>query len=245
MSPAPLALGTWNCRMALARKHQAVRAIGADVLVVPEAAARVPPAGEPDVSHAWKGTWAPKGLGVYAFGGWRVEPVLDRPDLPWVLPVRLRPPGGGEAALLLATWPVLGRRERRPGYTAQLAAVLDAWEDELAAGRTILAGDLNASATATPAGRAHRRNVDRLHELGLRSAYHACVGCAHGEEPAMTLRWIARGGGALHYHCDMVFVPERWLTPDVVVEVGGMDDWVGSGLSDHVPVVVRNLVTAP
>lgn len=237
---ASLTLATWNCRMGLARKRDALAALGADLIVVPEAAARVPPAGEPGVSHAWKGTWAPKGLGVYAFGGWTLEPIVDRPDLPWLLPLRLVDPAGQRVATVLAMWAVAGRRERRPSYAGQLTSVLDAWSDELAAGDAILLGDLNASTDDhRPAGRAHRANVERLHALGLRSAYHAHTGCAHGAETDMTLRWIGPGRQPLHYHCDFVFLPERWIGSIRRVEVGTMRSWVEPGLSDHAPVIVE------
>jgi hypothetical protein len=199
----------------------------------------VPPAGEAGVSHAWKGTWAPKGLGVYAFEGWRVEPIVDRPDLPWALPLRLLDPDGTAVATVLAVWTVVGRRERRPSYTRQLTAVIDAWEDELSGGDAILIGDLNASADETPTGKAHRANVERLHELGLRSAYHAHTDCDHGAEAHMTLRWIARGKRPLHYHCDFVFLPARWVGSVRRVEIGAMEHWVEAGLSDHAPVIVE------
>jgi hypothetical protein len=231
--------------MGLARKRDALARIGADLLVVPEAAAQVPPAGEPGVSHAWKGTRAAKGLGVYASGGWTVEPVVDRSDLPWLLPLRLRDPDGAPTATVLAVWTVVGRRDRRPSYTGQLAAVLDAWEPELAAGDAILIGDLNASSTDTPAGRAHAANVRRLAELGLRSAYHARLGCEHGREPDMTLRWIGRGRLPLHYHCDFVFLPERWCESVTRAEVGPFEEWVASGLSDHAPVTVELSLPLP
>jgi hypothetical protein len=235
-----LVLATWNCRMGLGRKREAVERIGADLLVVPEAGASAPPAGEPGVSHAWKGAWAPKGLGVYAFGGWQVEPVAGAPELPWVLPLRLSGPDGGEVATLLSVWTVVGRDGRRPSYTGQLAAAIDAWEPELRAGRAILLGDLNASTDAdSSAGRAHAANVRRLAGLGMHSAYHAFVGCEHGREPDMTLRWIARGRRRLLYHCDFVFLPERLLERVRRVEVGAMGEWIESGLSDHAPVVVE------
>jgi hypothetical protein len=240
-----LTLATWNCRMGLARKREAVTRIGADLLVVPEAAAGAVPGREAGVSHAWKGTWAPKGLGAYAFGGWTVEPIVDRPDLPWLLPLRLRDPVGTPAATVLAVWTVVGRRERRPGYTRQLGAAIDAWEGELASGDTILLGDLNASTDDSAAGRAHLANVERLRDLGLRSAYHAQVGCEHGAEADMTLRWIAPGKRPLHYHCDFVFLPERWIRAVTRVEVGAMEEWVASGLSDHAPVVVELAPRAP
>jgi hypothetical protein len=35
------------------------------------------------------------------------------------------------------------------------------------------------------------------------------------------------------------FVPRRWTTRLSRVIVGGFDEWVGAGLSDHVPLMVE------
>jgi len=41
-----------------------------------------------------------------------------------------------------------------------------------------------------------------------------------------------------NYHIDYIFVPEAWEAGLLDVEVGSHADWVASGLSDHVPIVV-------
>jgi hypothetical protein len=40
------------------------------------------------------------------------------------------------------------------------------------------------------------------------------------------------------YHIDYCFVPNSWINEDLAVHVGHFQDWVGIGLSDHVPMVV-------
>lgn len=224
--------------MALDQKRSAVDRIGADVLVVPECAASPALAGDLGVSFAWRGENRRKGLGVFGFGGWRVEPFAEERPLPWVLPVRVIDPGGVEAVILLAVWTVVRRLDGRPDYAGQVAAVIDDWAAALEEGRAAIAGDLNCSAQS-PSGGRHLENVRRLERAGVRSAYHAFLGHEHGAEDAMTLRWVGPLRRVYEYHCDFLFLPGRMLERLRRVEVGSMADWIESGLSDHCPVVAE------
>ena len=230
-------LAVWNCRGAIDRKQDAVRGLGADVVVVPECAQAPALARDDEVAFVWKGQGARKGLGVFAFGGWRLDPVTGHDGLPWVLPLRLIDPAGTGAALLLAVWTVVSKLNDRPGYAAQVAAAIDAWREQLEHEPAVLAGDLNCAAQGSGTG-PHLANVRRLTALGVESAYHAHHGVAHGEETAMTLRWKGRGGLVSEYQCDFVFLSRPLLEQLQRVDVGSMRDWVESGLSDHCPVVV-------
>jgi hypothetical protein len=60
-----LRIGTWNCRQRLDTKRDAVDELACDVLVLPECSTAVRLASEPGVSFAWRGEYAPKGLGVF------------------------------------------------------------------------------------------------------------------------------------------------------------------------------------
>ena len=233
-----LTVGTWNCRMGLDRKLEAVSRLRCDVLVVPECSSHPALARQPGVAFTWKGRYPRKGLGVFAFGGWRLEPAADPTPLPWVLPVHLVDPAGNAAGLLLALWTVANSTERWGTYSTQVAATIDAWESALASGPTILAGDTNCSARG-PSGERHRSNMRRLEDIGVRSAHHTHQGVEHGAETEMTLRWFGRGGAPSFFHCDYVFLSHDLLPRLVSAEIGTMADWVESGLSDHTPVVAR------
>ena len=236
-------LATWNCRQGIDGKRHALQLLGADVLVVPECSSEPTLAGELDVSFLWRGDYAPKGLGVIAFNGWTVEALAAPAELPWVLPARVRTPGGDHAFDLLAVWAV-ARRDGRPGYAGQITRVLDEWAQVIAAGQTIVAGDFNCSLQG-PSGSAHARNLARLQELGMRSGYHAHSGQEHGAETAMTLRWVAPGRLPRGYHCDYVVLPESLLSNVTAVRIGSMEEWVDSRLSDHCPVIVDLAVGPP
>jgi hypothetical protein len=85
----------------------------------------------------------------------------------------------------------------------------------------------------------HAAAVADLHRLGLVSAYHVARGVAQGAEPEPTLYWRDRRRDGPVYHIDYCFVPRRWTARLAQVVVGGFDAWVGSGLSDHVPLIVE------
>ncbi len=232
----PVRLATWNCRMAVDRKRAAIDRLRADIVVVPECERDPALAREPGVSFAWKGDNPRKGLAVVGFGGWTVTPADRRAAFPWTLPVTVTDPTGRVWARLVAVWTVAGKG--RPSYAAQAAAVLDALDGAAATLPLVLAGDFNASvegASAVP----HGFTTDRLTALGLHSAYHHLHGVAHGAEQAMTLRWIGPGRRVHLYHCDYVFLSSGLAAGLRSVDVGSIEEWIESGLSDHAPVIVE------
>ena len=225
--------------MGLNAKRAAVTALAADLAVIPECARASRLRDEPGVSSHWRGSNDAKGLGVFGFNGWTVEPLDESDLLPWTTPVTVIDPAGLQRFTLVAVWTgTPGKRHGRPGYAAQVAAVVERWDPELARGVVVLAGDFNCS-TEGPAVTAHGVNVKRLEMLGVHSAYHAYRGLAHGEETEMTLRWIAKGRVPLRYHCDFIFMPTRLIERVRHFEIGHSSDWIEAGLSDHAPVIVE------
>jgi hypothetical protein len=220
-------LVVWNCCLRVRENLPLLAALEPDVAVVPESAAPAP--GADPTTHVAQGPNPSKGLSVFAYGSITLEALAPR--VPWVLPVMVK---NDDPFLLLAVWTV--QRPGEPTYAKQISLAIDAYEQELAAGTAVLAGDFNCSGnTADP--RPHLRNVDRLADLGLRSAYHQHHGCAPGAEPVGTLYW--RWKATSSFHCDLVFIPEAWTTRVRTVEVGSFEDWVLAGRSDHCPVTVE------
>ena len=225
--------------MGLDGKRDAIGEIAADVLVIPECSRSSNLRNESGVSSHWHGDFAPTGLGVFAFGGWTVQPLREPDPLPWATAVQVRDPTGQCRLTLAAVWTARpGKRHGRPGYAAQVAAVIDRWAEGLAAGDVWLAGDFNCAAQG-PSVQPHIANISRLEELRVHSAYHANRQVAHGDETEMTLRWIGPGRIPHLYHCDFVFVPGNLVPAIEFVEVGSIETWVESRRSDHVPVVVE------
>lgn len=244
--PDPQSLGlriaTWNCRGGIDKKREMLDSLAADVIVVQECQSEPRIAQELGVSFEWRGHYPSKGLGVFGLNGWAVSPIESPAPLPWLLPLTLVAPSGEEVATLLAIWTV--QRAGAPRYDMQVAMTIDAWGEEIENGRVILAGDFNCSAqTASPTG--HRENVENLSRLGAESAYHGHAGLSHGEETAMTLRWVGKGSLEWWYHCDFVFLSKDLARGVVTVDVGNPEDWIGPGRSDHCPVSVDLTVMRP
>ncbi len=93
-----------------------------------------------------------------------------------------------------------------------------------------------ADAIARQERPARTRSLGVHHRLGLASAYHHHFGEEQGGESIPTLHW--RGAGAKTYHIAYAFIPDEWLPRLREVSIGSKQDWIDSGLSDHVPVVV-------
>jgi len=219
-------LVVWNCCQRVRDNLPLLETLGPDVAVVPESSAPAP--GADPATHVAQGPKPSKCLSVLSYGGTTLEALAPRAL--WVLLVLVR---SDDPFLLVAVWTV--RRPGEPTYAKQISLVINAYEAELASGSAVLAGDFNCSANTADL-RPHLRNVDRLAELGLRSAYHQHHACAPGEEAVGTLYW--RWKATSPFHCDLVFIPEAWTPRLRTVEVGSFEDWVQAGRSDHCPVMV-------
>jgi hypothetical protein len=234
---ATLRVATWNCRGGMHRKREALAALAADVLVVPEAQAGF----TPDVGQRmlFKGARS-KGLGVLVADPNMVAISPADPGLPWLLALDIYR-DRDQVLTVLALWTVREPGIRRPSYTAQAQQAITAWQQAAEREgrdpwtRVVLLGDFNASFQG-PSAAAHADTVAVLHERGMASVHHHLTGTAHGAEVSHTLRWIAPGRVAQYYHCDYL-----WLSPDLHTRLSGggigtVGDWVESGLSDHAPV---------
>ena len=105
----------------------------------------------------------------------------------------------------------------------------------------MVAGDFNSNAIwDKPGWRINHSTKVRILErgFGLVSAYHVVRGEAHGEEREATLYWRDRRKDGPSYHIDYVFLPALWIEKVRDLSIGSFETWCGSGLSDHVPVVV-------
>lgn len=229
-------VGTWNCRLDIDGKRSALERLSLDLAVVPESAAAPALAQAPGVSHAWVGTNPRKGLGVFAFGDWVIEPIFEESPMPWCLPVTARHVDG-QALTVLAVWTVKNTGDGRPSYTGQFAQVIERWRKHIESGHVVIAGDLNASFQG-PSVTAHRKNIDDLAAIGAQSAYRVIHGPVDPHMEPATLRWIGPGRKRYHFHCDHIIVSDPLVSQVRAVQVGTLSEWVESGLSDHCPVVV-------
>ena len=237
-------LVTWNCRMALQRKLPFLLSLDPDIAVLPEAG---------DLSHLpltiddrrastslWTGRNPRKGLGVIAREPFQIELASSVDDrLEWILPIRVT---GPVDFTLIAVWAMNHRSVKKyPGTNQDRQALqaLDVYGDLLADGPVVVAGDFNNAVFWDRPGNSGNfaDMVDALGARGLISAYHHANDVSFGEELDPTLFWRSQGPDGRTYHIDYCFIPAAW-SDTVRVEVGTHADWVGSGLSDHAPVIV-------
>jgi exodeoxyribonuclease-3 len=240
-----LRIVAWNCNMALRRKLDALMRLGPDLAVVaecasPERLAADGTIGAMGATPLWIGDNPNKGLAVFAWNGYRLR-LADglNPRLRFILPVHV----SGPCALnLLAVWAQNassgGIRKHQLG---PLRRALTCYRGFLTGGNAVIAGDLNNNVIwHRPGWRINHANAVRIMEgYGLASAYHARSGESQGRESIPTLYWRDRRKDGPTYHIDYVFLPQRWVPRISRLALGSFEDWCGSGLSDHVPLMVE------
>lgn len=234
----------WNCAMAFHRKVEAVLDLKPDIAVICECA-------EPDLLRdksetdwvpekpVWIGSNRHKGLGVFAFN--RFEAQLSEPyfqSLRHIAPVRIC---GPLRFNLLAAWAqnasdgVIRKHQSGP-----LRRSLNRYRTFLQEAPSVVAGDLNSNAIwDRPGWRInHMSLVASLRKFGLVSAYHEMTGELHGAERTPTHYWRDRRKDGPTYHLDYAFLPRNWMGSVTGFQVGRFEDWVGTGFSDHVPILI-------
>jgi exodeoxyribonuclease-3 len=232
----------WNCNMAFHRKHQHLLALKPDVAVIPECAAfEVLVAKAPDfqpTSSVWIGDNPRKGLAVFTFGRFTGSLEDDYgTDCPYIAPIKIE---GPVAFNLLAVWACHNKKNSYQARLGPLNRAITAYRSFIQQKPCLVAGDFNDNVLWDKPLRPnkHSLNVEALTTLGLTSAYHYQRGVKQGSELEPTLYWRDRKIDGPRYHIDYCFVPDEWVKRISWVTVGDFGEWVGSGLSDHVPLVV-------
>ncbi len=236
---------TWNCNMALHRKFDALLGLRPDIAVICECATpgRLRERGLDLDAHChalWAGQNLDKGLGVLAFNEYRIELAEPYyPTLRYVMPVHV---SGPLNLNFLGVWAQnLSGGNTRKLQAGPLRRGLTKYKDFLTARPAIVAGDLNNNVIwDKPGWRINHANVvSLLDQMGMASAYHTVLDERQGEETMPTIYWRDRKKDGPTYHLDYVFVPRFWTDTISEMTVGSFETWCGSGLSDHVPVVVE------
>ncbi len=228
--------------MAFRRKFVHLLELKPDLAVIPECESREFLAAEATFkpsSAIWIGDNPRKGLGVFTFGAFRARrEATHRPDIPYVVPLRI---GGPVKLRVLAVWACHHKPNSFENRIGPLRRALREYDEFLTGAPAVVAGDFNNNVywdrPSHPNN--HAAAVDDLRRLGLESAYHVARGVAQGDEPEPTLYWRDRRRDGPIYHIDYCFLPKTWAAHLARVVVGNFDDWVGAGLSDHVPLLVE------
>lgn len=242
-------LVVWNLCGATDRKWPHLEALRPDIAVLPEAA-RQPKAlsrgdtlfGDVPPHWHWVGVNPAKGLAVATFG--RPSGVVTTVATGrWSVAVR------AGKLVVLGVWSCPSQTGAA-GYTAEVVRAIDTHERVLrGAAGVVVAGDFNVDGKVA----GWRKIQPRLAALGLVSAYHHYTGEGFGLESAPT--YFHQRKSTAPFHIDFCFLSEhllgqvseqglRQVSGQVLeqsfqhVSLGSFDDWVATGVSDHVPLVV-------
>jgi exodeoxyribonuclease-3 len=230
--------------MALHRKCHALMGLRPDIAVICECAepARLVALGAAmgqSGDAIWTGDNRNKGLGIFTFNGYAArlaDPYF--PALRHVVPIHI---SGPVECNLLAVWAQnASGGVNRKHQLGPLRRALSKYARFLTERPSIVAGDFNNNVLwHRPGWRInHSSAVAGLAKFGLISAYHGLRGESQGSESLPTLYWRDRKKDGPTYHIDYVFLPAQWLASVTELTVGTYEEWCGSGLSDHVPILV-------
>jgi exodeoxyribonuclease III len=228
--------------MALQDKYEHLMALTPDIAIVAECAnvdlmRKKAPRFFP-TSSIWIGDNQHKGLGVFTFGSFTAkQSEIYKDHFPHVLPIRI---DGPTQFNLLAVWACHAHANSYEGRQGPLMRAMTAYRSFIQDGPTVVAGDFNDNVLWDKPKKLnnHGTNVGTLKTFELKSAYHQSRHVEQGQEPEPTIYWRNRKVDGPRYHIDYCFIPDRWINDGLTVDVGLFQDWVGVGLSDHVPLVV-------
>lgn len=230
---------SWNCAQRAHLKMPVVLGLAPDLLVLPECARpdviRYKNPGLPPWTAHWIGDNPNKGLGVFAFGAYRIDRVPTvAPTGSMFLPVRC---SGPVAIAALATWAFNDSQPPRAvPNAASIERTVKECSDFLTETPCVMLGDFNASVVwDRPRSRSpFRRVINDLGDRGFSSAVHTANNWDFGAEKRPT--FFDRTRDDLPHHIDYVFVraEERWQI--IRADVGDYDTW--RRFSDHMPLVV-------
>ncbi len=236
-------LVVWNCNMALHKKIEKLQSLNADVAIVPESAIPEKVLG-PEIDRSrsrfiWRGNNLNKGLAVVAGQNYFISSEIEFDQKQRIIfPVSVH---GPVTFNLLAVWSNTDRdlpvRLRNVGPVLRS---LESYAEFCKQSPLVIAGDFNHNVRWDKKGRAdnHAEMVKKFESIGLVSAYHVDRSVEQGCEPEATIYWRNRTIDGPKYHIDYVFIPKEWVPRLVSVTLGSFDDWIGTGLSDHIPVIV-------
>jgi endonuclease/exonuclease/phosphatase family metal-dependent hydrolase len=220
-------LGTWNCQTGLSRNWDVLDELEVDVLTVQECGP------DTEAQATARGLWTcrwqrgryQKGLAVLARPPYRIEET-ERSE-PCLLSTLIVGPGAIRFRFV-GFW-AMTPTSTDDAYPQQATELIDQLPDD--EHPTVVAGDFNASWRNSH----HLANVAKLRARGLVNAYNSFFTIGDDTKPNHPTSYF-RSLQSRPYHMDFVFVPKSWSIQ--AVEVGSFDDYPGTGLSDHVPVVV-------
>ncbi|MEH6490233.1 endonuclease/exonuclease/phosphatase family protein [Hyphomonas oceanitis] len=218
-------LVSWNCANGFAKKQDAFQALAPDLAIICEITQKDSELIE-NADVQWVGNFGAKGMALMGFNGWSLDRLHESADQHVLTAVASR---GEHRLTLVGVWtlPV------KSNYIRPIISALDQ-VSSLLTGDVILAGDFNAN----PVWKTKPSFEDartRLLDLGLTSLWHERSGEPHGGESMPTLFW--KWNETNPFHIDYIFATEGLRERCCGMTIGTYQEWVGSKISDHVPLI--------
>jgi hypothetical protein len=226
-------LVAWNCNGGFRKKIDTLLFLNPDIAVIPEALQTcLAELDKKATSSVWAGNAGSKGIAIIGFHGWQLTRIeIDVSD-EWFVPVIAT--NGDTIVRVVGVWV----KRADDGYVKPTRRALKSLREFISKEATFVVGDFNQNVQFDKGRGSGRRFQDVLtvfHELQMRSAWHAQSGDMHGAEGTPTLHWVWQANRA--YHVDYAFVPNG-LVQATRVSMGKFEDYVGTGISDHVPLTI-------
>lgn len=215
--------------MAYRKKLDLILKFNPDIVIVPECEKL----GEQTPSRLWYGDNENKGIGIFSYNNFKIEPNPKyNPLFRYIIPLKV---AGLISFNLLAVWTMNDAEDMRKRYIGQLWLALDYYK-RLLDEPTIIIGDFNWNTIwdAKPSYPLYGNLSDMIKILaskGFQSAYHAFFREEFGKETKPTL--FMHHNRDKPYHVDYCFASKNFGLE--IVEIGDYSDWVN--YSDHMPLI--------
>ena len=228
---------TWNCNRAFRNKAEVILAKEPDILIVPEC--EIPERIQFNMfkrlpsDYFWHGDLQDKGLGVFAFNGFKIK-LLDvhNPVFKYILPLLIY--NDQTEYKVFAVW--AQNTKNHYNYTEHVWHALQHYQHLLEGKNVFLAGDFNSNTIWDKPRRAinHTSIVEFLKERSIISTYHHFHNQVQGIEKHKTFHMYKKKEQP--YHLDYCFASKDLIDKLSDVEVGDYDIW--GKLSDHMPMMI-------
>lgn len=225
-------IATWNCADHFPKKARLAAGLDADVLIVQEVREVHASAIDKRYSYSWFGLDGQRGLLIACK---RDHELSLRYESEYRHAVALSAKVLGQEFSIVGIWtmPIKGN------YVKATCNSLDEVLPAIERGRTIVAGDFNASAIFDrgPRSRYNFSTInDRLKNRGLESIWHSTTGEAYGAESKPT--YLHQWKEQQPFHIDYVFASRELLEACIKIEIGNVSI-VRERISDHMPLTVE------
>lgn len=224
---------TWNCNGGFRTKFKEAVRLEADIYVIQECENPAHSRAEYEQwaeNYLWVGPSRHKGLGIFATNAIKIEQLnWEDNGLQMFLPARVN-----SQLNLVGVWTKYADSPTFR-YIGQLGKYLELHKDKMAAGHTVLCGDLNSNTIWDNRHRCwnHSDVVRELNSINILSLHHTVTGEEQGAESSPT--YYQQRNQQKPYHIDYAFASKDIIPMQGnTISVGSHSEWLK--FSDHMPL---------